>query len=1368
MAGPIGDVFVTLGDVIADLAGPVSEVIDVLGAALVEVAGPLDDLVAALGESLGVVLARLPALIDFAADAFVFLAEAATAVLGVFNDLPGPIQTVVIAIGGLILLRDKISGFGKVFTGLRDNITLLKPAFQDVGTSFSTMFQGMKNQDFSQVSAGMKTVGPALAQAAKSAGAAAGVAIAGALGIAFGAQMFAEADSMSGKVMGVMSIIGSAVGAFAAGGPIVGGVTVGLGLIGAAFATNANDAKKAAAEVDEYTQALMEMESGGDSMASVKTIMENLRKEQTSTRENFLDLGIVIEDWAKGVTRGTESAESAMADMAETTGSAGKGIAAAMREGELSVRDIQHAFEEALESPFGADVLAEKFRPFQQELEKAGVSMEEFIELADFLADETEELGLGQDELNLRLKESGGSFDDLNPKIEETAGLLGTEATDGANAAAQALGYESAAALQAAINTGEFDAAAISAATSAADLGDETGTLVTDFSDLEDALGDIDITKVYDDAGTAAARFEGLRRKMEETAEAAGEMKSAFDLLVGGQLSAQEATSNFEQTIDDLNQIMADGEGISGQFAATFDLTEEGGRNVAEALRGGIEEIGAYGEAQIAIGADAAATAAQMGVMRDRLVDNAAQFFATREEAEAFIGTILGFDQTDIDLSVEVAGMQKALDDLTEFDRDLDGIPDSKDFTFNAPTIETIRAKAAELGVDISKIPDDVVVEFFANQLRESLEGVEILGGNLDDIDGKHPEAEVTVRNEEALEATHVAAEAAGNFEGGSYAAVLQAQNDEAIKAAELAAAAAGDFGLLTATATLNVEDNTQPVLDPLTATLEVYDGNTYSADIDARDLVQPVLDPLTSTLETYNGNTYEADLVARDMVQPVLDPATATLETYAGNTYEADLTVRDLTTPILFPTVQTLETYAGNTYEADIAARDLATGVTAAAQGAANAYDETTASADVSVNGAEDAKTDVGEVKTGVEGLNDTTGAATVSLVNNVVVLLVLGAIQEMLDKIGKTDVKPKISVPDYPKVALQLVALQIAMITLNAQVAAPKITLPTWFTVMTQIGTLAASLRNLPDGVANVTVNGVTTAISNVRTLDQEIRDLRDRTVTVTTRRVTEIIGGSMTGSIVKGAMAGQMVTGPGLMEVGERGYDEAIIPMQTAVEPGRPVGAGPGRPAARRRRQVEAGPDEDHQPVHDRQHGGAGPGRGGHPGRQPFGDAGPQLGGNAMWPGWIALGPGDPFIGDDYVELVNNQRAYSYTRQAGISWLQECLDCPEAGLVMPGGPEFISPSVDPAPWYDVNNPDTWGFYGVVGLEVVGADASTRQVTITNTLQAGGIAGPPVLRAAHARVPRAARRPGRMLAAGRDGLAAGDDRRVRGSLPR
>ena len=113
--------------------------------------------------------------------------------------------------------------------------------------------------------------------------------------------------------------------------------------------------------------------------------------------------------------------------------------------------------------------------------------------------------------------------------------------------------------------------------------------------------------------------------------------------------------------------------------------------------------------------------------------------------------------------------------------------------------------------------------------------------------------------------------------------------------------------------------------------------------------------------------------------------------------------------------------------------------------------------------------------------------------------------------------------------------------------------------------------------------------------------------------------------------------------------------------------------------------------------------------------------------MWAGWMAMGPGDPFATTDYFEMVNNARAYAYARNAGIGWLQECTDCEEVAMVVPGGPDFISPILDPAPWYDIDNPDTWGFLGVIGLEVTGDESSTRQVTVTNTLQSGGIIGPP-----------------------------------------
>jgi len=113
--------------------------------------------------------------------------------------------------------------------------------------------------------------------------------------------------------------------------------------------------------------------------------------------------------------------------------------------------------------------------------------------------------------------------------------------------------------------------------------------------------------------------------------------------------------------------------------------------------------------------------------------------------------------------------------------------------------------------------------------------------------------------------------------------------------------------------------------------------------------------------------------------------------------------------------------------------------------------------------------------------------------------------------------------------------------------------------------------------------------------------------------------------------------------------------------------------------------------------------------------------------MYPGYLAIGEDDPFSpGAEVHEIVNNGRAAAYAERAGLTWLLDCNQCPEASVIVPGGPNFISPTHDPAPWYDVDDPDSYGFFGVVGLEVAGAESSTRQATVTMGLTGGGIIGP------------------------------------------
>lgn len=110
--------------------------------------------------------------------------------------------------------------------------------------------------------------------------------------------------------------------------------------------------------------------------------------------------------------------------------------------------------------------------------------------------------------------------------------------------------------------------------------------------------------------------------------------------------------------------------------------------------------------------------------------------------------------------------------------------------------------------------------------------------------------------------------------------------------------------------------------------------------------------------------------------------------------------------------------------------------------------------------------------------------------------------------------------------------------------------------------------------------------------------------------------------------------------------------------------------------------------------------------------------------MYPGWLSLGQGDPYNpANEQYEIVNNARALTYAANAGICWLQDCNDCPDA--ILPGWP-YVSPGIDGAPWYDVNNPDTWGFLGVLGMQITGDESSTRNTQVTNAITGGGVIGP------------------------------------------
>lgn len=120
--------------------------------------------------------------------------------------------------------------------------------------------------------------------------------------------------------------------------------------------------------------------------------------------------------------------------------------------------------------------------------------------------------------------------------------------------------------------------------------------------------------------------------------------------------------------------------------------------------------------------------------------------------------------------------------------------------------------------------------------------------------------------------------------------------------------------------------------------------------------------------------------------------------------------------------------------------------------------------------------------------------------------------------------------------------------------------------------------------------------------------------------------------------------------------------------------------------------------------------------------------------MYDGYLALGDDVPYTGERF-ELINTGRVGAYietwnntVRQGSnefgkcISWYDDCDECFTADLLFTNGEGYLSPQSDPAPWYDPNVRDSEAFFGVVGLEITGAEDSTRSATVTAAVAGGG----------------------------------------------
>lgn len=176
---------------------------------------------------------------------------------------------------------------------------------------------------------------------------------------------------------------------------------------------------------------------------------------------------------------------------------------------------------------------------------------------------------------------------------------------------------------------------------------------------------------------------------------------------------------------------------------------------------------------------------------------------------------------------------------------------------------------------------------------------------------------------------------------------------------------------------------------------------------------------------------------------------------------------------------------------------------------------------------------------KADLDAIDETKAEPTVELQNHVVTIALMAVELALLDEISNYDATPNITITGYDVSVARILTTSLMLGSLDRFDATPNVTLTNYATTFAQIGNLQRELKELDALSPSVTVSlpGIWDRIGEVQRLDRELEGLRDRTVRVTTLR---------SGSVPE-AMTGELISGPTIRSVGERGLAEAIVPLE-----------------------------------------------------------------------------------------------------------------------------------------------------------------------------------------------------------------------------
>lgn len=100
---------------------------------------------------------------------------------------------------------------------------------------------------------------------------------------------------------------------------------------------------------------------------------------------------------------------------------------------------------------------------------------------------------------------------------------------------------------------------------------------------------------------------------------------------------------------------------------------------------------------------------------------------------------------------------------------------------------------------------------------------------------------------------------------------------------------------------------------------------------------------------------------------------------------------------------------------------------------------------------------------------------------------------------------------------------------------------------------------------------------------------------------------------------------------------------------------------------------------------------------------------------WHGYFALGG---------TEIINTERTEAYLDDARQPWFHPVYKSAAVSVVEDD--EYTAPFLDPAPWGDPDNSDTYDFYGAYPLRITGLEDDGREAVITQNIGDGAYVGP------------------------------------------